>query len=98
MENGKCLRKPTWTQGRNDSSMWRGHAVSAAQTDSLLAEATAHLVWAYEAIDQFSQNSTKPWTSPTFLSTCRLLCATLAAIDEFSESVGPIAELRSRSR
>ena len=65
----------------------RGHAVSAAQTDSLLAEATAHLVWAYEAIDQFSQNSTKPWSSPTFLSTCRLLCATLAAIDEFSESI-----------
>ncbi len=27
------------------------------------------------------------WSSPTFVSTCRLLCATLAAIDEFSESM-----------
>ena len=26
-------------------------------------------------------------SSPTFVSTCRLLCATLAAIDEFSESM-----------
>ncbi len=64
-----------------------GHEEPAVQTDSLLAEATAHLVWAYEAIDQFSQTSSMPWSSPTFLSTCRLLCATLAAIDEFSESM-----------
>ena len=33
-----------------------GHEVPAVQTDSLLAEATAHLLWAYEAIDQFSQS------------------------------------------
>ena len=67
--------------------MWSGYGVQPTHTDSLLAEATAHLVGAYEAIDQFSLNSTKPWSSPTFLSTCRLLCATLAAIDEFSESM-----------
>ena len=59
----------------------------AVQTDWLLAEATAHLLWAYEAIDQFSQRSSMPWSSSTFVSTCRLLCATLAAIDQFSESV-----------
>jgi hypothetical protein len=56
------------------------------KTDSLLAEATAHLVLAYDAIDQFSEKSPMPW-SPTFVSTCRLLCATLVAIDEFSEPV-----------
>lgn len=64
-----------------------GREVPAAQTDSLLAEATAHLVWAYEAVDQFSQRRSMSWSSPTFVSTCRLLCATLAAIDEFSESM-----------
>ena len=64
-----------------------GHKVPAVQTDSLLAEATAHLLWAYEAIDQFSQRSSTPWSSSTFVSTCRLLCATLAAIDQFSESM-----------
>ena len=68
-------------------NMSGGHEVPAAQTDSLLAEATAHLVGAYEAIDQFSQRSSTPWSSSTFVSTCRLLCATLAAIDEFSESM-----------
>ena len=64
-----------------------GHEMPAAQTDSLLAEATAHLVLAYDAIDQFSEKSSMPWRSPAFVSTCRLLCATLVAIDEFSESV-----------
>ena len=64
-----------------------GHEVPAVQTDSLLAEATAHLLWAYEAIDQFSQANSTPWSSSTFVSTCRLLCATLAAIDQFSESM-----------
>lgn len=64
-----------------------GHEVPAARTDSLLAEATAHLVLAYDAIDEFSGRSSMPWSSPTFVSTCRLLCATLVAIDEFSESL-----------
>ena len=68
-------------------NMSGGHNVPAVQTDSLLAEATAHLLWAYEAIDQFSQRSSTPWSSSTFVSTCRLLCATLAAIDQFSESM-----------
>jgi hypothetical protein len=64
-----------------------GHEVPAAQIDSLLAEATVHLVLAYDAIDQFSEKSSMPWRSSTFVRTCRLLCATLVAIDEFSESV-----------
>jgi hypothetical protein len=64
-----------------------GREMPAVQTDSLLAEATAHLVWAYEAIDQLSQANSMPWSSSTFVSTCRLLCATLAAMDQFSESI-----------
>ena len=57
------------------------------QTDTLLADATAHLVEAYEAIDELSRTSFLLSDSPTFLGACRCLCATLAAFDEFSESV-----------
>ena len=64
-----------------------GPGAQSTHTDWLLADAIAHLLLAYEAIDVFSQDSTKSWNSPTFVSTCRLLCATLAAIDEFSESM-----------
>lgn len=56
-------------------------------TDSLLAEATIHLVRAYEAIDQFSRASVTSSRSPAFAVTCRHLCATLVAIDDFTQSV-----------
>jgi hypothetical protein len=56
------------------------------QTDALLADATAHLVEAYEAIDELSRTSSLLTGSPTFLTASRCLCVTLAAMDEFSES------------
>jgi hypothetical protein len=62
------------------------HAL-ASQRDTLLADATAHLLFAYEAIDAYAQSSAKPWSTCAFVNTCRFLCATLSAIDEFSESV-----------
>ena len=57
----------------------------SSHADALLADATAHLVEAYEAIDEFSRTSSLLSDSPTFLGACRCLCATLAAFDEFSQ-------------
>ena len=55
--------------------------------DALLADATAHLIEAYEVIDELSQKSSLPSMSPTLTNACRMLCATLLAIDEFSQLV-----------
>ena len=55
--------------------------------DELLAEAVAHLVGAYEAIDEISRRRALPSTSPAFMSASRMLCATLVAIDEFSQLI-----------
>jgi hypothetical protein len=60
--------------------------VGSCQRDALLADATAHLLSAHKAIDEFSQITTEPWSSRAFVSACQSLCATLIAIDEFSES------------
>jgi hypothetical protein len=71
------------------SELLAGSAVDflgSCQQDALLADATAHLLSAYKAIDEFSQTATEPWTSRAFVSACQSLCATLIAIDEFSES------------
>ena len=56
------------------------------ERDALLADATAHLLSAYKAFDEFSQATIEPWSSSAFVSACQSLCATLIAIDEFSES------------
>lgn len=55
--------------------------------DALLADATAHLIEAYEAFDELSRKSSLPSTSPTFTNACRMLCATLVAMDEISQLV-----------
>jgi hypothetical protein len=65
----------------------------SSQADTLLADATAHLVEAYEAIDELSRTSFLLSDSRTFLGACRCLCATLAAFDEFSQSVWADSEL-----
>lgn len=58
-----------------------------ASSDSMLAEAIVHLVLAYEAIDQFSKSRLTPLGSTAFAAVCRNLCATLVAIDEYTELV-----------
>jgi hypothetical protein len=60
--------------------------LGSCRRDVLLADATAHLLSAYQAIDEFSRTTTEPWSSRAFVSACQSLCATLIAIDEFSES------------
>jgi hypothetical protein len=62
------------------------HEVHPTHADVLLADATAHLLSAYAAMDKLSRNNTMLWSSPAFESACRLLCGTLVAIDEVSES------------
>ena len=64
-----------------------GDQTRVEERDVLLASAIAHLLFAYDAIDEFSQESTKPWSSRAFVNACRFLCAALMAIDEFSESM-----------
>ena len=58
-----------------------------SQRDSLLAEATAHLVRAYQAVDELSRFSRLPSISPTFVDACRTLCATLVSLDEVSQLI-----------
>ena len=60
---------------------------TAPTTDSLLADATIHLVRAYEAIDRFSQASVTSSRSPAFATTCRHLCAALMAMDQFTQMI-----------
>ena len=57
---------------------------AAETSDAHLAEATLHLVGAYEAILRFSNESANSSKSPTFGNACRLLCATLVAMEEFT--------------
>jgi hypothetical protein len=56
-------------------------------TDSLLADATIHLVQAYEAIDRFSQACVTSSRSPAFATACRHLCAALVAMDQFTQLI-----------
>ena len=70
-----------------------GQEGQSPQTDLLLADATAHLVEAYEAIDELSQASSLLSGSPAFLGACRCLCATVAAFDQFSQMIWNEAEV-----
>jgi hypothetical protein len=74
-----------------------GSGVQPTNTDVLLADVTAHLLCAYAAMDKYSRYSTTPWSSPAFESACRLLCGTLVAIDEFSESIWADVSSAARS-
>jgi hypothetical protein len=69
-----------------------GQPVQSPQMDSLLADATAYLVEAYEAIDELSRTSSVLSGSPAFLGACRCLCATVVAFDEFSQLIWNEAE------
>jgi hypothetical protein len=60
---------------------------TAPTTDSLLADATIHLVRAYEAIDRFSQASVTSSRSPAFAIACSHLCATLVAMDHLTQLI-----------
>jgi hypothetical protein len=61
--------------------------VIAPTSDSLLADATIHLVRAYEAIDRFSQASVTSSKSPAFVTACRHLCAVLVAMEQFTQLI-----------
>ena len=54
-----------------------GDQARVEERDVLLASAIAHLLFAYDAIDQFSQESTQSWSSDAFVNACRCLCAAL---------------------
>ena len=60
---------------------------NAPTTDSHLADATIHLVRAYEAMDRFSQASVTSSRSPAFGIACRHLCTTLVAMDQFTQLI-----------
>jgi hypothetical protein len=70
-----------------ETTLIGGQQWQSPQTDALLADATAHLVQAYEAIDELLGKSSLLSKSPTFISACRGLCATLVAMDEFSQLI-----------
>jgi hypothetical protein len=67
---------------QGDNVQWQ-----SPQTDELLADATAHLVEAYQAIDELLRKSSLLSKSPTFMSACQGICATLLAMDEFSQLI-----------
>jgi hypothetical protein len=77
---------PAFLAGPADDHMRVG------QRAALLADATAHLLFAYEAFDEFSQISTKPWSSRTFVRACRCLCARLIAMRSSLNPRGPMSK------
>jgi hypothetical protein len=66
-----------------------GRQWQSPELEAVFANATAHLVTAYEAIDDLSRKSSVRLTSPTFVEACPSLCGTFIVPDDFSHGPWP---------